>query len=87
MKKIAILTLAMVLVSPIFAERQSIKDRANNWLQKESASSSGLRGLPGIGEGEDPEGGDPILPGSVGGGLAVLLALGGGYMFSKKSKK
>ena len=81
MKRIAILALVIGLASPIFAERPNLKDRADGWLQEEN--SGGLRGTaPGIG-GEDP-GPDPNLPGSIGGGLAVLFAMGGAYVLRKK---
>lgn len=124
MKKIVILALAIAFASPIFAERQEIRDwsnwskensgisrnrdfstlsggnpaglvvalagterqdfreRADNWLQ---GNSGGLRdggGLPGL---DDDEPTNPPFP--IGGGMAVLLALGGGYILRKKTKK
>ena len=80
MKKIIILALVIGLTSSVFAGRQNFKDRSDNWLQE---NSGGLRGVPPTID-DDDEGDDPVLPGSIGGGLAVLLAMGGAYALRKK---
>jgi len=82
MKKTVILALVIALASSVFAGRQNFKDRSDNWLQE---NSGGLRGFPPTINDDDP-GDDPVLPGSVGGGLAVLFALSGSYMLRKNRK-
>ena len=87
MKKIAIIALAMVLASPLFAE--SFGDRSNNWLQRDAQSESGsLRAAPTVDGDEDGPGENPSLMSTpVGGGLALLVLSGAGYALVKRRRK
>ncbi|MDR1682028.1 MAG: hypothetical protein LBS25_01360 [Candidatus Symbiothrix sp.] len=89
MKKTIILAIVISLASATFAERRSIRDRSENWLQNNaSETSGGLRadGDPGwINSGTDSN--DPIVTQPVGGGLAFLVLSGLGYALVARRKK
>jgi hypothetical protein len=89
MKKTIILTIALSLAVGVFADRRNIKDRADNWLQRENTETSGgsLRGegdAPGIGDKPIPN--NPTSPDPIGSGLTVMLVLGAGYSLMRKRK-
>ncbi|GHU71474.1 hypothetical protein FACS189413_13230 [Bacteroidia bacterium] len=87
MKKTIILAIAITLASTAFAERNTFRDRSENWLQRnntEETTGNGLRGAPTISG--NPT--NPTTPGPVGGGMAIMLALGAGYgLVCKQNKK
>jgi hypothetical protein len=81
MKKTIFLAIALLLAISASAERRTIKDCTENWLQGETAeettSSDNLR------IGPAPEA--PTVP--VGEGLLVLTALAGLYGFTRRKRK
>lgn len=86
-KKIYILLLSILLTTQVYAERNTFKERADNWLQQ----SESAQGKPGIGGGT-PTADDPEIfngpVGSVPGILMVLVfAYGAGVWMRKKSLK
>ncbi|GHU70796.1 hypothetical protein FACS189413_11640 [Bacteroidia bacterium] len=91
MKRLTILSIAILSASLTFAERTGFRDRTENWLQHETTSvSGGLRN-----EGDAPTiGGQtptdlPTTPSNspIGDAIGLILALGlvyGGSLFVKK---
>jgi hypothetical protein len=80
MKKIIILAIAMLLASSAFADRRSMKDQTEMWLQSEKTeetSSVNLRISP-----PPPP---PTVP--VGEGFLFLLACAGMYSLKLKNSK
>ncbi|MDR1682183.1 MAG: hypothetical protein LBS25_02180 [Candidatus Symbiothrix sp.] len=87
MKKTIILATAMLLAISASADRRTIKDRSENWLQREQGDSSPSHA-------DETSTGDlrigaapnaPTVP--VGEGLLVLSALVGAYAVYKKQTK
>ena len=92
MKKTIILTIALGLASTTLAERRSIRDRADNWLQNNSTETSG--GLRDTGDqgwingGTNPGVDDPTVQrgGPIGSGLAFLTLSGAGYALIRRRR-
>ncbi|GHT76305.1 hypothetical protein FACS189463_1130 [Bacteroidia bacterium] len=69
----------------MFAERRSIKDRSENWLQSETSGSSLRGGAPTINPGTDPTQNDPSMN-PIGDALPWLILLATGYMVVTKRR-
>ncbi|MDR1682289.1 MAG: hypothetical protein LBS25_02720 [Candidatus Symbiothrix sp.] len=85
MKKTIILATAMILAANIFADRRSIKDRSDNWLQHENTEESTGGNLR-----LDTPGGENTIAnqtGAVGDLLWLLAGLGIAYGFFTIRKK
>jgi hypothetical protein len=84
MKKIIILATAMLLIIPASAERRTIKDRTENWLQRENVSEREEATNGDISRiGVAPEA--PPVP--IGEGLLALTVFAGVYAVSRKRKQ
>jgi hypothetical protein len=82
MKKIIFLTVSIFLSANIFAqtemERNKFAEHTDNWLQNIDRSEQRRISKPSA---------DPLVGAEpVGDGLAVLLALAGGYMLTRKRR-
>ncbi|MDR1681868.1 MAG: hypothetical protein LBS25_00550 [Candidatus Symbiothrix sp.] len=86
MKKTIILATAILLASSAFADHKTIKDRTNDWLQRETTEettpSGNLRGFA-DGKTENELPGVPV--GAIPGPL--VLALCGTYLLKIRSNK
>jgi hypothetical protein len=84
MKKTIILATTLLLTLSANADRRSIKDRTENWLQRENAeeTTGNLRGA--IEEDEEAVG-TLFVP--VGEGLLVLVLLASAYCVQKRNAK
>jgi hypothetical protein len=85
MKKILIITIALSLATLTFAERRSIKERSENWLQATATSeetTGSLRAEGGNRTGGEEAQGDVNVP--VGEGLLSILLLSGLYGYCRK---
>ncbi|MDR1683591.1 MAG: hypothetical protein LBS25_09460 [Candidatus Symbiothrix sp.] len=85
MKRTTLLAITICMAISTFAERRTIRDRSDSWLQRENAStsSSGLRGTPPT-TGDEDEGPVPSVP--IGGGITCLLLLASGYGLMRKKR-
>ncbi|MDR1683149.1 MAG: hypothetical protein LBS25_07160 [Candidatus Symbiothrix sp.] len=93
MKKTIILAITICMAINTFAERRSIKDHTDNWLQGENTQTGGsLRGggydeedgRPGIDDDNTTNPANPSL--AVGGGITCLLLLASGYGLTRKKR-
>ncbi|MDR1682547.1 MAG: hypothetical protein LBS25_04050 [Candidatus Symbiothrix sp.] len=90
MKRTTLLTIVICMAISTFADRRTLKERTETWLQRDNTeTTAGLRGegdAPAVGE-EDPTPTPAISP--VGESLGILLvgsALYGANIFRRKKQ-
>ncbi|MDR0863933.1 MAG: hypothetical protein LBO74_03255 [Candidatus Symbiothrix sp.] len=85
-KKLYILAICLMAATYVFAERTTMKDQTDGWLQKAPAAAGDRPG----GITDPPPTGDPDAPEPIGDGIGLVLGLGlvyGVSLFAGKRKK